>query len=109
MALLDELRKTYKNAENTYEFRENQSFRYKYLVEIAFDQIHNQSQLNIKSYQRDVMYIINSIVEAVLYHKPYVVTYRKWENLDVINELQKSLDIKFTKIFDNGYKLHGWT
>lgn len=109
MALLDELRKTYKDAENTLEFREEESFRYKYLVEIAFDQIHTRSNLNIKSYQRDVMYIINSIVEAVLYHKPYIVIYRKWENLDVIHELHKSLDIEFTKIFDNGYKLHGWT
>lgn len=55
------------------------------------------------------MYVINSIVEAVLYHKPYVVIYRKWENLDVIHELHKSLDIEFTKIFDKGYKIYGWT
>lgn len=38
-----------------------------------------------------------------------VVIYRKWQNISLIDELQKSLDVEFTKIFENGYKIHGWT
>ena len=55
------------------------------------------------------MYIINAIVEAVVNHKSHIVIYRKWQNISLIDELQKSLDVEFTKIFDNGYKIHGWT
>lgn len=109
MALLDNLNKAYNEAEYTSDFEENQSFAEKYLIEIAFNQIHNRSNLNLKDYQREVMYIVNAIVWAVVNHKPYVVIYRKWQNLNLIDELQKSLDVEFTKIFDNGYKIHGWT
>ena len=109
MALLDNLNKAYNEAEYTSDFEEDQSFAYKYLVEIAFNQIHNRSNLNLKEHQKDVMYVINAIVDAVLNHKSHIVIYRKWQNISLIDELQKSLDVEFTKIFDNGYKIHGWT